>query len=62
VRLHGIEEMLINSKIASMSALLPRIHNDPCDRIIIATALQYDMTILTKDKSIASYPQVKVVW
>jgi len=62
VRLHAIEEMLITSKIASMSALLPRLHNDPCDRIIFATALQNDMTILTKDKNIASYPKVKVAW
>lgn len=62
VRFHGIEEIPITSDIACKSALLPRLHDDPCDRIIIATALLEDMKIITKDKTFSEYPGAEVVW
>ena len=40
---------------------LPYIHRDPFDRIIIATAMCEDMSIVTSDKNIRSY-NVKCVW
>lgn len=40
---------------------LPYIHRDPFDRIIIATALCEDMTIVTADDNIHKYA-VKYVW
>ena len=36
-------------------------HKDPFDRIIIAQALQDNLTIITKDSNFNDYP-VKVVW
>jgi PIN domain nuclease of toxin-antitoxin system len=62
VRLHGIKEIPITSDIASKSALLPRFHNDPCDRIIIATAILENMTIITKDESFSEYPDIRIIW
>jgi PIN domain nuclease of toxin-antitoxin system len=62
IRLHGIEEIPITSDIASKSALLPRFHNDPCDRIIIATAMLENMMIITKDENFSKYPDIRVVW
>lgn len=62
VRFHGIGEIPITSNIACKSALLPRLHNDPCDRIIVATALLEDMKIITKDKSFSEYPGAVVIW
>ncbi|HLP46982.1 MAG TPA: type II toxin-antitoxin system VapC family toxin [Candidatus Deferrimicrobium sp.] len=62
IRLHGIEEIPINSEIAGKSALLPGIHNDPCDRIIIATAIHENMIIITKDEHFSKYPGIRVVW
>jgi PIN domain nuclease of toxin-antitoxin system len=59
---HCVTEVPIDSKIAWMSGQLPAIHRDPFDRIIIATALAHDMTILTKDRTIPTYPKVKAVW
>ena len=40
---------------------LPFIHRDPFDRIIIATALCEEMTIVTADENIHKY-DVKVIW
>jgi PIN domain nuclease of toxin-antitoxin system len=59
---HGVNEVSIDSAIAWKSGQLPSIHRDPFDRIIIATALEHQMTILTKDRIIPTYPKVKAVW
>jgi len=40
---------------------LPLIHRDPFDRIIIATAIERDLTLLTKDSEIIKY-EVKTIW
>jgi len=38
------------------SSFLPQpIHNDPTDRILIATARQYDLTLVTRDRAILAY-------
>jgi len=59
---HCVKEVPIDSGIAWQSAQLPQLHRDPFDRIIIATAQQHGMTILTKDRTIPTYPKTKVVW
>lgn len=62
VKHHGIEEVPITSDIACKSVLLPRLHNDPCDRIIMATAILKKMVIITKDLVFSEYPDIKVLW
>ena len=57
-----IHEVPVDVKIALASTQLPAIHRDPFDRIIIATAQVHGMTILTKDRTIPTYPKVKAVW
>ena len=37
------------------------IHRDPFDRLLIATALTEQMTLITDDESIAKY-DVSVIW
>lgn len=38
------------------SSYLPApIHNDPTDRILIATAREHDLTIITRDRAILAY-------
>lgn len=59
---HGIGEVPITSDIACKSALLPRVHNDPCDRIIIATAIQQNMVVITRDEIFLEYPDIRVLW
>jgi len=57
-----IHEVPVDVQIALASTQLPPLHRDPFDRIIIATAQGHGMTILTKDRTIPTYPKTKVVW
>ena len=41
--------------------LLPMIHRDPFDRLLIATALSEQMTLITADGNIAKY-EVSHIW
>lgn len=53
----------VNNKIALQSVLLPgELHNDPADRIIIATAIAINAPVVTSDKKIITYPLVKSIW
>ena len=38
------------------------LHNDPADRIIIATALSIGAPIVTKDRRIQGYAEVETIW
>lgn len=58
---HGLTEIPVTSKVLTGALALPDLHNDPADRIIIATALENHLTLLTPDKQIHSYP-VPVLW
>ncbi len=59
---YAIEEIPVSSAVAMKSASLPFLHKDPCDRIIIATAVEHRMPVVTADQVIAQYPGIKVIW
>jgi PIN domain nuclease of toxin-antitoxin system len=59
---HELEEFPITSRIAIAAAALEAIHNDPFDRVLIATAAEFDLRILTPDRVISRYRNVGVVW
>ena len=59
---HCVQVIPVDSEIAWKSGQLPPIHRDPFDRMIVATAQKHGMTILTKDRTIPTYPKVKAVW
>jgi PIN domain nuclease of toxin-antitoxin system len=59
---HGIREIPVSATLGCLAARLPDIHNDPFDRIIIATAQQHRAKILSKDTLMARYPDLEVVW
>ena len=53
----------VDNRIASKSVNLPEpIHNDPADRIIIATALSVGAVLITSDRRILNYPHVESLW
>jgi PIN domain nuclease of toxin-antitoxin system len=53
----------IDNGIAFQSVNLPgNIHNDPADRIIVATAIKLKVPIISKDRRIRDYPHVPSVW
>ncbi|MGD1900142.1 MAG: type II toxin-antitoxin system VapC family toxin [Phormidesmis sp.] len=53
---HQIDSLIIDEGSIKQLAELPRQHRDPFDRIIIAQALQHDLTLATVDKKVRRYP------
>jgi PIN domain nuclease of toxin-antitoxin system len=62
LRQHAIEEVPLDLVIAMRSAALPDIHNDPFDRLVLATALTRGCPVLSKDTILPQYPNVTVLW
>src|ERR1043166_4543412 len=60
--LYGLVELPVTITIAAASTELPALHADPADRILIATAQQHNLTILTPDPLIEKYPDLKTLW
>lgn len=53
----------VDNRIAVRSITLPgALHNDPADRIVIASALTLGVSIVTRDEKIRRYRHVKTVW
>jgi PIN domain nuclease of toxin-antitoxin system len=53
----------LEPRIAVRSTKLPgEFHPDPADRIIVATALENGVAIVTPDERIRSYPHVQSAW
>lgn len=49
--------------IAYRSTILPKpFHGDPADQLIVSTARQENAIVITKDKRILSYKDVKSLW
>jgi PIN domain nuclease of toxin-antitoxin system len=59
---HDLEGIPVNGRIAMRSTELPRLHDDPCDRIIIATAQRDGLVVLTPDRLIRAYPKTQTCW
>ena len=57
-----IVELPVNFDVAGASALLPPIHKDPFDRILIATAIERALTMVTPDTFIRQYPDLQILW
>lgn len=51
----GIGIVPIKTKYLEIIQTLPYIHNDPFDRLIIATAVSDEMTLITDDNIIKKY-------
>ena len=58
----NIRVIPVDKQIAEYAGRLPDIHGDPMDRIIIATSLLLEATLVTKDHWIRQYPDLKTLW
>ena len=58
----GVTCLPLTPDIVYRSIVLPDIHLDPFDRLIIATAQIHTATLISKDANIQLYPNVTVVW
>jgi PIN domain nuclease of toxin-antitoxin system len=59
---HGLHEIPVSGMIAARATLLPAIHRDPFDRLLIATAQEHQLQLLTPDATIAKYPNLETLW
>lgn len=58
-----IKYVPVNNSIAIKSVQLQgNIHNDPADRIIVATALLMNAQLVTKDERLRKYEYIKTIW
>jgi PIN domain nuclease of toxin-antitoxin system len=53
----------ITTRIAILANQLPVTYpSDPCDRLIGATAMSEGIALVTKDRTIRSFQQIKTIW
>jgi PIN domain nuclease of toxin-antitoxin system len=55
IRDSGLVELPITIGHSIAAGRLPRLHNDPFDRMLIAQALSEDLTMVTRDAAIQRY-------
>jgi PIN domain nuclease of toxin-antitoxin system len=61
--IEGVTVIPITPEIALLAAQFPGDYpGDPGDRLIGATALAEDMTLVTRDENIRRSPLLKTVW
>jgi PIN domain nuclease of toxin-antitoxin system len=62
-RLSFLDFVPVDNDIARLAVQLPEYpHQDPADRLIIATALSLGAPVVTKDRNIQQYERVPTVW
>jgi len=56
-----LEEAVVTSKVVrDMRSILPN-HRDPADRFLAATAISYDLVLVTADQKLMAVPGLKVL-
>jgi PIN domain nuclease of toxin-antitoxin system len=58
---HGYTELLVSAEHALRVNLLPPLHKDPFDRLLLAQARSEGMLLLTVDASVAQYKESVLV-
>ncbi len=59
----GLRLAPLSPAIACRSTMLPPpFHDDPADRIIVATAREENAILISKDRLIRDYPHVRTLW
>ena len=59
---YALRELPLDARTACAAAALPRLHQDPFDRVIVALAQAHALTVLTSDENIARYPSTTTLW
>lgn len=53
----------VDNRIAARSVHLPgELHKDPADRLIVATALELDVPLVTRDGKLRAHEHVSTIW
>jgi len=59
---HQLDELPVTSRIAALATRLPPRHRDPFDRLLIATALEHRLSLVTPDDKISQYSEIQSLW
>ena len=60
-REHLIKILNVDENSIAQLINLPPLHKDPFDRLIISQALQHDLVLMTEDRAVLAYSEIKVV-
>lgn len=58
---HAIDSLGLDEKAVSHLPKLPSLHRDPFDRMLVCQAIEHDLSLVTSDELVQSYP-VKILW
>lgn len=58
----GLTALPLTAAQGCAAAALPLLHRDPFDRLLIATACDHHIPLLTPDPLIRQYPQATSLW
>lgn len=62
-QVEAVEFMPVDNDLAVKSVELPgEFHEDPADRLIVATARKLGAPLVTADEKILAYPHVRCIW
>ena len=61
-RLSYVRFTAVDNGVARRSVQLPELHDDPADRLILATAQQLGCPVVSKDRRFPAYPDAEVIW
>lgn len=53
---HEISSLPLDESSVAHLAQIPMLHRDPFDRMLVCQAIEYDLTIITVDLTVARYP------
>ena len=59
---HRLALLTIDAATAIASTSLPPIHGDPFDRLLVATAIEQRLCLVTPDRFIPRYPGLRTLW
>lgn len=62
-RIEPLRFVAVDNALAVNSVRLPgEFHQDPADRLVVATARRYAVPLVTADEKILAYPHVRTLW
>ncbi len=61
IETNGFMELKISAICANATKKLEQIHRDPFDRMLISQAITTDMTLITIDRYIIQYQDIKIL-
>jgi PIN domain nuclease of toxin-antitoxin system len=57
-----VQRLELTTEIAVVSSRLEWPHRDPADRLIVATAIVHDASLVTKDGEISAFIPDRTIW